>query len=155
MLKKCLMAVLLIVPAILAAPAAAQERPMKLQSTVQLMLPAEANEAPKLEDARSVVPGDRLMFTTQYRNESASPVKDFVIVNPVPKDLLLSDADSAQAEVSVDGGTRWGRLAELVILTTDNQERPATAADITHMRWTFAEVPPGETGQVQFSAAVR
>src|SRR5690606_35101722 len=154
MLKKCLTALLLVLPALFAVPAAAQDKPMKLQSTVQLVR-STGNGELRLEEARSVVPGDTLRFTTRFRNESASPVRDFVIVNPVPKDLLLSDEGGAQTEVSVDGGHHWGRLPELVVVTANNKERPATAEDITHMRWTFEEIPPGETGQVQFSAAVR
>src|SRR5690606_29641903 len=152
MLKKCLTALLLVLPALFAVPAAAQDKPMKLQSTVQLVRTSGDGE-PRLEEARSVVPGDTLRFTTRFRNESARPVREFAIVNPVPKNLLLSDEAGEQTEVSVDVGSKCGPLNELVIVKADNQKQPAIIGDITHMRWTFEEIPPGESGQVQFSAA--
>lgn len=154
MLNKLLLAILLTVCAAPAA-AAAQERPIKLQSDVKLVRPGAQGAAPELVEAEGVVPGDTLLFTTSYRNEGASAVSDFVIVNPVPTDLVLTDEAAAQTEVSVDGGKSWGRLAELKIVNEGGEERPATINDITHMRWVFARVAPSETGEVRFSARVR
>lgn len=154
MLNKLLLAILLTVCAAPAA-AAAQERPIKLQSDVKLVRPGAQGAAPELVEAEGVVPGDTLLFTTSYRNEGASAVSDFVIVNPLPTDLVLTDEAAAQTEVSVDGGKSWGRLAELKVVNEGGEERPATINDITHMRWVFARVAPSETGEVRFSARVR
>lgn len=154
MLNKLFLAILLTVSAV-PAVAAAQERPIKLQSDVKLVREAQQGGAPELVAAEGVVPGDTLVFTTSYRNEGASAVSDFVIVNPVPADLVLTDDAAAANEVSVDGGARWGRLAELRVVDEAGQERPATIQDITHMRWVFASVAPNEKGEVQFSARVR
>ncbi len=64
------------------AAGAAQERPIKLESDVKLVQPAQQQgDAPKLVAAEGVVPGDTLVFTTSYRNEGSSVVNDFVIVS--------------------------------------------------------------------------
>ena len=154
MVNKILAAVLLTVCAV-PATAAAQERPIKLQSDVKLVRQAQQGDAPELVEAEGVVPGDTLVFTTSYRNEGASAVNDFVIVNPVPSDLVLTDEAAATTEVSVDGGAHWGSLATLSVVEENGEEHPATTQDITHMRWVFASVAPSEKGEVQFSARVR
>src|SRR6478609_12146560 len=133
MLNKIFAAILLTACAVPAVPAvaAAQERPIKLQSDVKLVRQAQQGGASELVAPEGVVPGDTLVFTTSYRNEGASAVSDFVIVNPVPTDLVLTDEAAAGTEVSVDGGKQWGRLADLEIVKEDGEERPATIEDIT------------------------
>lgn len=154
MLNKIFLAVLLTVCAVPAA-GAAQERPIKLQSDVKLVRQVQQGETPELVAPEGVVPGDTLVFTTSYSNEGASAVNDFVIVNPVPADLILTDDAAAATEVSIDGGAKWGRLADLKVVESDGEERPATTSDITHMRWVFSRVAPSEKGEVRFSATVR
>ena len=154
MVNKVLAAILLTVCAVPAA-AAAQERPIKLQSDVKLVRQAQQGAAPELVAPEGVVPGDTLVFTTSYRNEGASAVNDFVIVNPVPADLVLTDEAAAATEVSIDGGKQWGRLADLSIVEEDGEKRPATINDITHMRWVYANIAPSANGEVKFSARVR
>lgn len=155
MFSKVLYVFLAIVSTALCSPAMAQERPVKLESTVHLVRPAEDGGQPQLVEATNVVPGDALLFTTSFRNEGANTVSDFVIVNPVPANLMLSEDAAAETEVSVDGGSEWGRLGDLTIPDNTGEERPATARDITHLRWKFSEIAPGETGNVEFSAKVR
>ena len=139
-----------------AAVTSAQDTPMKLESAVQLLKPAEGDgQEPQLLDAKNVVPGDTLVFTTSFRNQGRAAVNDFVIVNPVPADVVLAEAPSADAQVSVDGAKTWGRLADLRVVESSGEERAATVGDITHLRWAFSEVPSGETGRVQFNATVR
>lgn len=154
MFNKLFLGILLTACALPAA-AGAQERPIKLQSDVKLVRPAQPGGAPELVDPDSVVPGDTLVFTTSYHNQSTSPVKDFVIVNPVSADLVLTDEAAANTQVSIDGGAHWGRLGDLRVIEDNGEERPATNQDITHMRWAFASVEPSEKGEVQFSARVR
>lgn len=60
-----------------------------------------------------VVPGNRLLFSTSYRNESAAPVQNFVVTNPVPEGIAVAAPDAASLTVSVDGGKTWGKLGAL------------------------------------------
>ena len=140
---------------IVAQGAAAQGKPMKLESAVQVLKAETQDAEPRLVDAQNVVPGDTLVFTTRFHNEGSAAIDDFVIVNPIPANVVLAEEPEAAAEVSVDGAKTWGKLAELVIIESDGQDRPATIKDITHLRWAFSQVQPGKAGQVRFNATVR
>ena len=156
MFIKIISAILISISTFSASVATAQEKPMRLESAVQLLKPAdESGGEPALLDAKNVVPGDTLVFTTSFRNQGSAAINDFVIVNPVPADVVLADEPAADAQVSVDGAKTWGQLAELIIIESSGEQRAATISDITHLRWTFSRVPSGETGRVQFSANVR
>jgi uncharacterized repeat protein (TIGR01451 family) len=102
-----------------------------------------------------VVPGDRLVFSTSYRNTSAAAVENFVVTNPVPAAVAMDSESAAANEVSVDGGAHWGRLAALTVPDGQGARRPATAADVTHVRWVLAIVKPGVSGAVTYNAIVR
>jgi uncharacterized repeat protein (TIGR01451 family) len=155
MFSKALLSLVLSLSAIAAAPATAQDKPVALESKVQLMRPAEDGGQPQLVEPEGVVPGDMLLFTTSFHNEGRAPVTDFVVVNPVADSLELTQEAAGQTDVSVDGGKSWGPIAQLNVVDAAGQERPATIEDITHMRWKFAQIQPGETGRVQFVASVR
>jgi uncharacterized repeat protein (TIGR01451 family) len=146
----------------MSAPVAsmAQERPVSLSSDVKLVRvvrDADQGDAARIElvEPESVVPGDTLAFSVSYRNGGGEPVTDFVIVNPVPANVQLSDESASALEVSIDGGKNWGMLTELSVAETDGAERPATAADVTHLRWKIALLTPGESGTASFRATVR
>ena len=100
-----------------------------------------------------VVPGDRLVFTTTYRNNGTKPIENFVVTNPVPPPVAVSDA--GDTDVSVDGGAHWGRLAALKVADGKGGERAAEAADITHLRWTISLIAPGAAGTLEYRAVVR
>lgn len=146
----------------IAAPGAsmAQEKPVSLSSDVKLVRvvrDAEDGNAARTElvEPESVVPGDTLAFSVSYRNGGGQPVTDFVIVNPVPGNVQLSDESASASEVSIDGGKSWGMLTELTVAEAEGAERPATAADVTHLRWKIALLTPGESGTTSFRATVR
>ena len=51
------------------------------------------------------------------------------------------------AEVSVDNGVHWGKLADLKVQTkgvagTPDSERAATTQDVTHVRWVLRTPSP-------------
>ena len=146
----------------MASPGAikAQEKPVSLSSDVKLVRvvrDAELGSTVRTElvEPESVVPGDMLAFSVSYRNGGGEPVTDFVIVNPVPANVQLSEESAAASEVSIDGGQSWGMLDTLKIAEADGAERPATASDVTHLRWKIALLTPGEAGTASFRAIVR
>ena len=108
-----------------------------------------------LATPKIVVPGNRLLFSTSYRNESATPVQNFVVTNPVPAGIAVAAPDAASLTVSVDGGKTWGKLAALVVKDTKGAARPAQAGDVTHVRWTLATIAPGAAGAVAYHAIVK
>ena len=102
-----------------------------------------------------VVPGNRLLFSTSYRNESAAPVQNFVVTNPVPAGIAVAAPDAASLTVSVDGGKTWGKLAALSVKDAKGVARSAQAGDVTHVRWTLATIAPGAGGAVAYHAIVK
>lgn len=144
--------------AILAGPAFAQDKPISLEGDVKLektVVDPDGKSRVELVAPDLIVPGDRLVFGTDYRNSGSETVANFVVTNPLPSAVRLApDADPALT-VSVDGGKSWGALSALTVATEDGSVRPADHADVTHVRWTLAMVAPGETGRLEFPAIIR
>ncbi|MEP0390914.1 MAG: hypothetical protein ABJ205_06260 [Erythrobacter sp.] len=157
--KHVLITVALAVSAALASPALAQEAdPVSLSGDVKAVVNSvddEGNSITQLVEPSTIVPGDRLVFGTDYSNTGEEPVKNFVVTNPLPGPVrLASDAD-ADLTVSVDGGKTWGILAGLNVTLEDGTSRTAQHADVTHVRWILAEIAPGESGRLEYPAIIR
>jgi uncharacterized repeat protein (TIGR01451 family) len=107
------------------------------------------------EEPGVVVPGDRLAFVLSYRNRGAEPATGFTLTNPIPASVAFSGTDDSSASVSVDGGKSWGTLASLKVVAADGTSRPAVAADVTHIRWSFAKpIAAGSAGELSFRGVV-
>ncbi len=106
-----------------------------------------------LAEPTSVVPGDRLVFTTKYNNETGSKVENFVISNPLPKAVVLTAA--GEFAVSIDNGKTFAALGTLTASEADGTSRSAELSDVTDIRWTIDSIAPGATGEVNYFAAVR
>ncbi|HQV02722.1 MULTISPECIES: hypothetical protein [unclassified Novosphingobium] len=132
-------------------------QPIELIGVVKVdkVIVENGKEKHQLEDPKVVVPGDKLLFTTKYRNASTETVRNFVVTNPVPNGVALA-SDGADAQtVSVDGGKTWGKLSTLTVSDGKGGTRPATAADVTHLRWVLGVVAPGASGALSYNAIVR
>jgi uncharacterized repeat protein (TIGR01451 family) len=108
-----------------------------------------------LEEPRLVTPGDKLVFELSYRNQGAQPATGFVITDPIPSAVTFTGAVSPGAVYSVDGGRTWGPLAALRVATANGASRPATATDVTTVRWSFPAIPAGASGKVSFRGVVK
>lgn len=139
----------------LAAPALAQPTAVTLEGEVKVVreVVENGNTREALEEPSQVLPGDRLVFTTHYRNAGDKPVTDFVVTNPLPAPVKLTQAGAF--EVSVDGGKSYGPLAALKATGADGKPRAAELGDVTHVRWRLASIAPGASGDVTYFAEVR
>lgn len=139
--------------AALAAPA----QPIELKSDVKVerIVTENGQQRRILAEPKVVVPGDRLVIATLYRNIGGTPLKDFVVTTLVPQGVTLEPESVGTIEVSVDGGAAWGKLAALTVADGQGGKRPAEAGDITHLRWTLATVAPGGKGTLTYYAKVR
>lgn len=139
------------------APSAAPASPVELSGDVKQVKLREANgrTVRDMVDPKVVVPGDTLVFSTRYRNGGPLPVTDFVVTNPLPGAVMLAPDGADKHVVSVDGGKTWGTLASLQTDDGKGGKRPATAADVTHVRWTLALIQPGASGVLIYNAIVR
>jgi uncharacterized repeat protein (TIGR01451 family) len=108
------------------------------------------------EEPAVVTPGDKLVFLLRYKNGGAAPATGFTLTNPIPSAVAYAGSADSGASVSVDGGKSWGALASLKVAQADGTFRPATAADVTHIRWSFAQaIAPGATGELSFRGTVK
>jgi len=157
-LKKTLTTALFVAAAF-AGPALAQDAdPVSLSGDVKAVVTSvddSGQEVTRLEEPGTIVPGDRLIFGTDYSNTGDEPVKNFVVTNPLPTPVRLAPDADADLVVSVDGGSTWGVLSDLTIAGQDGTQRTARHADVTHVRWTLAQIAPGESGRLEYPAIIR
>lgn len=140
------------------APLSAQDQAISLSGSVMhemVSLDASGKEVTELVEPNTIVPGDRLIFGTDYNNGNDEAVDNFVVTNPLPPAVRLApDADTTLI-VSVDGGKSFGTLSQLFVMAEDGGSRPADQADVTHVRWTLPSVAPGESGRLEYPAIIR
>ncbi|MEM7779865.1 MAG: hypothetical protein AAF697_05680 [Pseudomonadota bacterium] len=150
---------LFVTGAALPATAAVQaQSPVTLSGdvmAVEVTTDAAGNEVTNLVEPSVIVPGDRLIFGTDYANNGDEPAENFVVTNPLPAAVrLASDADP-ELMVSVDGGESFAPLATLTFTDENGATRAATHGDVTHVRWTLEEIAPGESGRLEYPAIIR
>lgn len=151
-------AALCLAASVFVAPALAQQQSITLAGDVMVeKIEVDASGASRTVLAKPdiVVPGDRLVFGTDYRNEGGETVTDFVVTNPLPGAVRLAPDADAALMVSVDGGNSWGALRNLEFKLDDGTSRPAEHADVTHIQWTLAAVEPGASGRLEYPAIIR
>jgi uncharacterized repeat protein (TIGR01451 family) len=143
--------------AVTPAAHATQAQPVQLHGEVKLekVVVQDGIEKRILSEPKVVVPGDRLFFTTAYHNSGTASVAQFVVTNPIPAAVVLTQDSAASLEVSVDGGKGWGALASRTVPDGQGGNRAAQAGDITHVRWTLSVLQPGASGTLAYHAIVR
>lgn len=119
----------------------------------------DGNKTKELVPATKVIPGDVVLYVLTYQNKGKEAATDIVITNPIPKHMTYkaqeADKSDITAELSVDGGKKWGKLAELKVKDKLRKIRPALPADVTHVRWKVAgSVLPNEEGKVRLRAVL-
>ncbi|WBO23149.1 hypothetical protein [Sphingomonas abietis] len=110
-----------------------------------------------LTPAARVTPGDRIVYEISYRNTGSQPIGNFVVSNPLPKDVayMAPAAGSPAPDLSVDGST-FGPLATLRVKGPKGDLRPAIATDVKAVRWRLAEpLAAGGSGQFAFRAMLK
>lgn len=142
---------------LLSAPAFAAPESVVLNGEVKQDKVVNDNgmERHVLVTPEKVVPGDKLIFITNFANNGRQAVNNFVVTNPLPQGVIYSTDESTSAVVSVDGGKTWGPIDTLRVADGQGGERAAQATDVTHVRWTVAAIAPGGTGAVQYHGVVR
>lgn len=137
--------------------AVAAAAPLQLETRILAERPGAAGTAPVLAPARRMLPGDPLVVELAYRNTGAAAITGLVLANPIPQGLAYrgGQPDMPVPDLSVDG-SRFGPLAVLTVALPGGGTRPATAADVTHVRWRLpAALAAGGSGRLAFRAVVR
>ena len=145
--------------ALLLAPIMVAAAPQAVQLTSSVMQETTASvngkEQVTLKAPTKVLPGDRLIMQTSYRNTNGQAVTKFVVTNPVPAAVAWTGDATPGAVESVDGGRTYGPFAQLKVKGANGQLRAAQPDDVTHIRWVLASIAPGGSGVVKYRAMVR
>lgn len=149
----CGLAAVLVLPSLAMAAAG----PVALESTIKIDKLVTENGVSHhvMVQPQKVVPGNHVIFLTNYHNTSAKAVDHFVVTNPLPQAVVLESTPADGFEVSVDGGKSWGLLAALKVSGANGVARSAQAGDVTHVRWVIASIAPGASGSLEYHAVVR
>ena len=137
--------------AVAAAPAVTLDSKVFVEQ-VQLV---DGRQQTVLKAPATILPGDKLIFQTGYRNAGTAPATKVVLTNPVPNGVTFSGDSSAGSEVSVDGGRTFGQLLSLKVVDVAGASRAARHTDVTTIRWVVASIAPGQTGSVKYRGIVR
>lgn len=150
----------------LAQTAPAAKSPVNLSSEVKIertQIDAAGKETTVLREPKDVivVPGDRVIFTLNVTNSGAEAAAGFRATNPIPGPVTFIAVTEDWAEVSVDGGKSWGKLAAMTVKvkaadTGVETTRAASAEDVTHVRWVFSDaIAPGAKTAVSYRGVVK
>lgn len=114
----------------------------------------------QLVSAAEVTPGEKIVYTVAFTNDSAEPATDIVLAMPVPVDVRFlegtADKDGAIVRYSVDGGETFIERSALVLPAVGGGTRSANSDDITHIQWSIAgPVPVGASDKISFKARLK
>lgn len=120
----------------------------------------DGNKIRKLEALTRATPGQEVIYILTYRNTGKKAANNVVVSNPVPKELTYVAGSAVGAntrfDVSVDDGKRYAPLEQLTIKNADGTTRPATATDVTNLRWTLvAPLKAGAKGSVTYRTLLK
>ena len=147
----------------LATPSFAADQPVELKVTAEkeVTVTQDGTQQTRRIPADSAQPGEVVIFTLSYRNNGDAPATNVVFNNPVSELASYIDGsaygEGSDISFSVDGGNRFGILQGLKVRIREGSPelRAATAADVTHIRWTMESIPPKTGGEVGFRAQVK
>jgi uncharacterized repeat protein (TIGR01451 family) len=144
---------------IAAGPAFAAMTAKQIVEKEVIVRSADGKETIKREAADKVTPGETIIYSIKYQNDSAEAAKDIVLVMPVPKEVAYVEGsvsgDDTSVAFSADGGKTYVARGRLTV-EEGGESRPARGDEITHIRWTLsaAVLPKGE-GEVSYKAILR
>ncbi|OFX05410.1 MAG: hypothetical protein A3E78_04935 [Alphaproteobacteria bacterium RIFCSPHIGHO2_12_FULL_63_12] len=109
--------------------------------------------------ADKVTPGETVIYSIKYKNDSPEGASDIVLVMPVPKEVSYVEGsvsgDDTSVAFSADGGKTYVARGRLTV-EEGGATRPARGDEITHIRWTLTQpVPPKGEGEVSYKAILR
>lgn len=142
-----------------AASASALSATQKVEKEITIQQ-EDGTMATKLVSAAEVTPGEKIVYTVAYTNDSAEPATDIVLAMPVPADVRYlegsADRPGAIVRYSVDGGASFAERDALALPAVGGGTRAANSDDITHIQWRIAgPVAVGTSDEIAFKARLK
>ena len=145
---------------VLSAPA--QATGLKATQTVEVATLAVAEDGSEVltyAPAVEVEPGEQVRYTLRFVNDGPQPAENVSLVMPVPSEVTYLEAsvEGAPSTVlfSADAGQSFAQR-DAVMIGEGELARMATAAEITHIKWTFAEpIAPASVGAISYQAVLK
>lgn len=124
-----------------------------------VVLAANGSETIERVPADKVTPGETVIYSIKYKNDSSEAASDIVLVMPVPKEVAYVEGSVSGEDTSVafsaDGGKTYVARGRLTV-EEDGSSRPARGDEITHIRWTLSQPAPANgEGEVSYKAILR
>lgn len=135
---------------------------MTAQQTVEKEVAVRAPDGAESlirQTADKVTPGETIIYSIRYENDSSEAASGIVLVMPVPEEVDYIEGSVAGGKsgvtFSADGGKTYVARGRLTV-EENGATRPARGDEITHIRWELsAPVPPGGKGEVSYKAVLR
>lgn len=148
---------------ILALPLPAAAQGVEVTNTALIEVKTvdqDGKEEVKYLAADKVTPGDTIMYLITFTNRGDKSAEGIVLTSEIPSDLIIkegsAEAAGARVEYSIDNGKTYADREALVVTTSDGGRRPATAEDLTNLRWTILDpLPAGGINSVSYRAVVK
>ncbi len=113
--------------------------------------------------AQTANPGEKLVFTLQYKNSGSEKATNVKVDNPIPDNTVYivgsGIGKNSKMLFSIDGGKTYKQPSLLTYEETlpDGKKikKQASPEQYTHVRWVINEVAPGKQGTVGFQVRMK
>lgn len=112
------------------------------------------------ETVEKIVPGERVVYTLDFKNDDIEAANDIVLTMPIPAEVKYLEGTAEVPETNVtfsaDGGESFSSRQSVMLMDSAGNIRAAGADELTHIRWSVpGPVEAGEGGVLSFAASVR
>ena len=151
---------------LLLAPAVALAQPkisVSMKAEKEVVEVINGKQVTKRIPAQTADPGQRLIFTLQYKNDGNEKATNVKVDNPIPENTVYvvgsGIGKNSKMLFSIDGGKNYKQPSLLTYEETlpDGKriKKQASPEQYTHVRWVISEVPPGKEGTVGFQVKMK
>ena len=151
---------------LLLAPAVALAQPkisVSMKAEKEVVEVINGKQVTKRIPAQTADPGQKLIFTLQYKNDGNEKATNVKVDNPIPENTVYvvgsGIGKNSKMLFSIDGGKNYKQPSLLTYEETmpdgKKVKKQASPEQYTHVRWVINEVPPGKEGTVGFQVKMK
>jgi len=151
---------------LLSAPLAALAQPkisVNMTAEKEVVEVVNGKQVAKRVPAKTAGPGQKLIFTLQYKNDGNEKAINVKVDNPIPDNTVYivgsGIGKNSKMLFSIDGGKTYKQPSLLTYEETQSDgkkiKKQASPEQYTHVRWIISEIPPGNAGTVGFQVKMK